>query len=175
MVRTREKSSLVGLGTYQIWPLPRKMEWDAAPESLLKIISCNCKKGCKNACGCRKEDVPFLPNDETNDQKGGSFTSQELRDIYDLARNISHSKGHITKSEEGDPEYRRSYIRKVIRETKFETLKVWFTKHANASGEYSVSDLQELEYLVHQVGSMDFFLPCSDYFAATLVQSTKEK
>ncbi|GBM27178.1 hypothetical protein AVEN_9848-1 [Araneus ventricosus] len=24
------------------------------PESLLKIISCNCKKGCKNACGCRK-------------------------------------------------------------------------------------------------------------------------
>ncbi|GBL77482.1 hypothetical protein AVEN_41867-1 [Araneus ventricosus] len=33
---------------------PRKMERDAAPESLLKIISCNCKKGCKNACGCRK-------------------------------------------------------------------------------------------------------------------------
>ncbi|GBM90063.1 hypothetical protein AVEN_136000-1 [Araneus ventricosus] len=30
------------------------MERDAAPESLLKIISCNCKKGCKNACGCRK-------------------------------------------------------------------------------------------------------------------------
>ncbi|GBN66204.1 hypothetical protein AVEN_175973-1 [Araneus ventricosus] len=33
---------------------PRKMERDAAPESLLKIISCNCKKGCKNACGCRR-------------------------------------------------------------------------------------------------------------------------
>ncbi|GBL99302.1 hypothetical protein AVEN_177332-1 [Araneus ventricosus] len=30
------------------------MERDAAPESLLKIISCNCKKGCKNACSCRK-------------------------------------------------------------------------------------------------------------------------
>ncbi|GBN61092.1 hypothetical protein AVEN_36215-1 [Araneus ventricosus] len=30
------------------------MERDAAPESLFKIISCNCKKGCKNACGCRK-------------------------------------------------------------------------------------------------------------------------
>ncbi|GBM19780.1 hypothetical protein AVEN_208653-1 [Araneus ventricosus] len=29
---------------------PRKMERDAAPESLLKIISCKCK----NACGCRK-------------------------------------------------------------------------------------------------------------------------
>ncbi|GBN53618.1 hypothetical protein AVEN_120633-1 [Araneus ventricosus] len=29
---------------------PRKMERDAAPESLLKIISCNCK----NAGGCRK-------------------------------------------------------------------------------------------------------------------------
>ncbi|GBO27960.1 hypothetical protein AVEN_113258-1 [Araneus ventricosus] len=30
------------------------MERDAAPESLLKIVSCNCKKGYKNACGCRK-------------------------------------------------------------------------------------------------------------------------
>ncbi|GBO03481.1 hypothetical protein AVEN_54448-1 [Araneus ventricosus] len=30
------------------------MERDAAPESLLKIISYNCKKGCKNAYGCRK-------------------------------------------------------------------------------------------------------------------------
>ncbi|GBM01734.1 hypothetical protein AVEN_271975-1 [Araneus ventricosus] len=29
---------------------PRKMERDAAPESLVKIISCNCK----NACGCPK-------------------------------------------------------------------------------------------------------------------------
>ncbi|GBN08120.1 hypothetical protein AVEN_16153-1 [Araneus ventricosus] len=29
---------------------PRKIERDAAPESLLKIISCNCK----NACGCQK-------------------------------------------------------------------------------------------------------------------------
>ncbi|GBO44519.1 hypothetical protein AVEN_107529-1 [Araneus ventricosus] len=33
---------------------PCKIKRDAAPESLLKIISCNCKKGCKNACGCRK-------------------------------------------------------------------------------------------------------------------------
>ncbi|GBN50864.1 hypothetical protein AVEN_64314-1 [Araneus ventricosus] len=33
---------------------PRKMERDAASESLLKIISCNCKKGCKNTYGCRK-------------------------------------------------------------------------------------------------------------------------
>ncbi|GBM36412.1 hypothetical protein AVEN_234800-1 [Araneus ventricosus] len=30
------------------------MERDAALESLLKMISCNCKKGCKNVCGCRK-------------------------------------------------------------------------------------------------------------------------
>ncbi|GBN92106.1 hypothetical protein AVEN_33036-1 [Araneus ventricosus] len=30
------------------------MERDAAAESLVKIISCNCKKGYKNACGCRK-------------------------------------------------------------------------------------------------------------------------
>ncbi|GBM01837.1 hypothetical protein AVEN_218958-1 [Araneus ventricosus] len=33
---------------------PPKMERDADPESLLKIIFCNCKKGCKNACDCRK-------------------------------------------------------------------------------------------------------------------------
>ncbi|KAG5872123.1 hypothetical protein JTB14_013443 [Gonioctena quinquepunctata] len=25
-----------------------------APESLLKLISCKCKKGCQKACGCRK-------------------------------------------------------------------------------------------------------------------------
>ncbi|GBO13203.1 hypothetical protein AVEN_267085-1 [Araneus ventricosus] len=36
---------------------PRKMERGASPESLLKIISCNCKKGCKNACGRRKADL----------------------------------------------------------------------------------------------------------------------
>ncbi|GBN35942.1 hypothetical protein AVEN_233403-1 [Araneus ventricosus] len=30
------------------------MERDAAPESFLKIISCNCKKRCKSACGCLK-------------------------------------------------------------------------------------------------------------------------
>lgn len=30
------------------------MDRDAAPESLLKMISCNCKKACKNSCGCRK-------------------------------------------------------------------------------------------------------------------------
>lgn len=33
---------------------PWKMDKDAAPESLLKMVSCNCKKACKNSCGCRK-------------------------------------------------------------------------------------------------------------------------
>ncbi|GBL98677.1 hypothetical protein AVEN_19721-1 [Araneus ventricosus] len=33
---------------------PRKMERDAARKSLLKMISCNRKKGCNNACGCQK-------------------------------------------------------------------------------------------------------------------------
>lgn len=33
---------------------PQKMEQNAAPESVLKVISCSCKKGCTNACGCRK-------------------------------------------------------------------------------------------------------------------------
>ncbi|KAF8785754.1 nucleotide exchange factor SIL1-like [Argiope bruennichi] len=114
------------------------------------------------------EDEPDLVNDETVDKKHTSFTSQELKDIHDLAKNISHSKGHITQSEEGDPEYRRSYMRKVIRETKFESLKFWFTKHSNSSGEYSVSDLQDLEHLVHQydtaidfikLGGLEFLLP----------------
>ncbi|GBM85588.1 hypothetical protein AVEN_174844-1, partial [Araneus ventricosus] len=33
---------------------PKKSEKDPAPESLLQCISCTCKKGCTNACGCRK-------------------------------------------------------------------------------------------------------------------------
>ncbi|GBM31000.1 hypothetical protein AVEN_69239-1 [Araneus ventricosus] len=32
----------------------KKSEKDPAPESLLQCISCTCKKGCTNACGCRK-------------------------------------------------------------------------------------------------------------------------
>ncbi|GBN59866.1 hypothetical protein AVEN_204846-1, partial [Araneus ventricosus] len=33
---------------------PKKSEKDPAPESLLQCISCTCKKGCTNACGCRE-------------------------------------------------------------------------------------------------------------------------
>ncbi|GBO01474.1 hypothetical protein AVEN_222617-1 [Araneus ventricosus] len=33
---------------------PKKSEKDPAPESPLQCISCTCKKGCTNACGCRK-------------------------------------------------------------------------------------------------------------------------
>ncbi|GBO42542.1 hypothetical protein AVEN_196050-1 [Araneus ventricosus] len=32
---------------------PKKSEKDPAPEFLLECISCICKKGCTNACGCR--------------------------------------------------------------------------------------------------------------------------
>ncbi|GBM04729.1 hypothetical protein AVEN_141700-1 [Araneus ventricosus] len=32
---------------------PKKSEKDPAPESLLQCISCTCKKGCTDACGCR--------------------------------------------------------------------------------------------------------------------------
>ncbi|GBM08416.1 hypothetical protein AVEN_108404-1 [Araneus ventricosus] len=32
----------------------KKSEKDPAPESLLQCISCTCKKGCTNVCGCRK-------------------------------------------------------------------------------------------------------------------------
>ncbi|GBN20770.1 hypothetical protein AVEN_132544-1 [Araneus ventricosus] len=31
----------------------KKSEKDLAPESLLQCISCTCKKGCTNACGCK--------------------------------------------------------------------------------------------------------------------------
>ncbi|GBM75924.1 hypothetical protein AVEN_125335-1 [Araneus ventricosus] len=40
---------------------PRKMERGAAPDSLLKMMYCNCNKGCKNACGCRKQVLYVLP------------------------------------------------------------------------------------------------------------------
>ncbi|GBO09407.1 hypothetical protein AVEN_87148-1 [Araneus ventricosus] len=33
---------------------PKKSEKDPTPESLLQCISCTCRKGCTNACGCRK-------------------------------------------------------------------------------------------------------------------------
>jgi hypothetical protein len=33
---------------------PLKTMKDPAPASILKLISCGCKKGCGNACGCRK-------------------------------------------------------------------------------------------------------------------------
>lgn len=34
--------------------VPNKMKDSPAPEELLKIIFCNCKKGCGSTCGCRK-------------------------------------------------------------------------------------------------------------------------
>lgn len=33
---------------------PIKMKSSPAPEELLKMIFCNCKKGCGSACGCRR-------------------------------------------------------------------------------------------------------------------------
>ncbi|GBN61624.1 hypothetical protein AVEN_147688-1, partial [Araneus ventricosus] len=30
-----------------------------APETLLKLISCKCKKGCQKACGCRKAGLKY--------------------------------------------------------------------------------------------------------------------
>ncbi|GBL87163.1 hypothetical protein AVEN_270458-1 [Araneus ventricosus] len=33
---------------------PKKSEKDRTPESLLQCISCTCRKGCTNACGCSK-------------------------------------------------------------------------------------------------------------------------
>lgn len=37
--------------------LPITMMKDAAPEFLLKIVSCSCKKGCTAACSCRKSGL----------------------------------------------------------------------------------------------------------------------
>jgi hypothetical protein len=33
---------------------PKMMTRDAAPQHLLRMISCGCTKGCGNACSCRK-------------------------------------------------------------------------------------------------------------------------
>ncbi|GBL80767.1 hypothetical protein AVEN_26211-1 [Araneus ventricosus] len=84
---------------------PRKMERDAAPEFLLKIISCNSKKGCNNACGCRKaglicsslytcslgeacenvSDVNLLEDSIDNeDDKPSSINNFMYEDIEDL-------------------------------------------------------------------------------------------
>ncbi|GBM99868.1 hypothetical protein AVEN_132450-1 [Araneus ventricosus] len=77
------------------------MERDAAPESLLKIISCNCK----NACGCRKaglicpslrtcslgeacenvSDIKLLEDSiEDEDDKPSSINNFIYEDIEDL-------------------------------------------------------------------------------------------
>lgn len=34
--------------------VPKMMNQEAAPSQLLQIISCNCRKGCGNACSCKK-------------------------------------------------------------------------------------------------------------------------
>ncbi|GBM77658.1 hypothetical protein AVEN_226045-1 [Araneus ventricosus] len=81
------------------------MERDAAPESLLKIISCDCKKRCKNACGCRKaglicsslrtwslgeacenvSDINLLEDSiEDEDDKPSSINNFIYEDIEDL-------------------------------------------------------------------------------------------
>ncbi|GBL70538.1 hypothetical protein AVEN_56306-1 [Araneus ventricosus] len=80
---------------------PRKMERDAAPECLLKIISCNCK----NACGCWKaglicsslrtcslgeacenvSDIKLLEDSiEDEDDKPSSINNFIYEDIEDL-------------------------------------------------------------------------------------------
>ncbi|GBO35938.1 hypothetical protein AVEN_223620-1 [Araneus ventricosus] len=60
------------------------MERDAATESLLKIISWNCKKGCKNACGCRK-DINLLEDSiEDEDDTPSSINNFIYEDIEDL-------------------------------------------------------------------------------------------
>lgn len=35
-------------------PIPQLMTKPPAPQALLNMISCTCKKGCTNNCGCRK-------------------------------------------------------------------------------------------------------------------------
>ncbi|GBO35004.1 hypothetical protein AVEN_274086-1 [Araneus ventricosus] len=81
------------------------MERDAAPESLLKFISCNCKKRCKNACGCRKlglicsflctsslgeacgnvSDINLLEDsieDEDTPSSINNFIYEDIKDLY---------------------------------------------------------------------------------------------
>ncbi|GBM73675.1 hypothetical protein AVEN_177729-1 [Araneus ventricosus] len=82
------------------------MERDAAPESLLKIISCNCKKRCKSSCGCRKaglicsflgtcslgeacenlSDINLLEdsieNEDDTPSSINNFTYEDIEDLY---------------------------------------------------------------------------------------------
>ncbi|GBM20317.1 hypothetical protein AVEN_195873-1 [Araneus ventricosus] len=56
MVGKRKRSLEMGWMHTPSGLFPKKSEKDPAPESLLQRISCTCKKGCTNACGCRKAD-----------------------------------------------------------------------------------------------------------------------
>ena len=60
---------------------PEFMIFDSAPESILELVSCKCKKGCKtNACSCRKTGLNCCgaclckdcTNDETNELQNDS-------------------------------------------------------------------------------------------------------
>lgn len=43
--------------THQL--IPRMTEWKAAPDKLLKVIHCNCSKGCQTSrCSCRRYGLP---------------------------------------------------------------------------------------------------------------------
>ncbi|GBN95186.1 hypothetical protein AVEN_83773-1 [Araneus ventricosus] len=104
---------------------PRKMERHAAHESLLKIISCSCQKGFKNACGCRKaglirsslrtcslgkacenvSDINLLENSiEDEDDNPSSINNFIYEDIEDLNLQLDEDdKEQQTKLEDFRP------------------------------------------------------------------------
>ncbi|GFQ92191.1 uncharacterized protein TNCT_42991 [Trichonephila clavata] len=112
-----------------------------------------------------KANAPMIVLGETEEKHSGgigyqgkeTLSSKDLKDVYDMAKNISHSKGSIIKSKEGDFEYRRSLVRKISLATKSEALKKWI-KSLQRYDKYTVEALQELEYLVHQYETASDFV-----------------
>lgn len=75
--------------------LPITMSKDAAPDMLLKMVSCTCKKGCTAACSCRKsglncsltckhcsglscQNAPEIELDEDEDDDEDCFELEEV-------------------------------------------------------------------------------------------------
>ncbi|GIY46790.1 hypothetical protein CDAR_494301 [Caerostris darwini] len=109
-----------------------------------------------------KKNSSFVGN-----QLDVKISIEDYKQVYSLAKNISHSKGPIIMSKEGDLEYRRSLVRKISLKTRSEVLKK-LVKNIQKFSNYSVLALQELEYLVHEyetavdfvkLGGLELVLP----------------
>lgn len=98
---------------------PKMMARDAAPQHLLRMISCGCKKGCGNACSCRKtglkcslvcshcsgvscDNVPDIELEE--DSHSPESDIEMLEDVLwtDLAEDMDDAAAGVVSSGETD-------------------------------------------------------------------------